>query len=51
MRQILPRLGEENNIALQQDLCQNTPVSSTLLLWWIQRNSPELRFFFAATRV
>ena len=21
-------------------------VSSTLLLWWIQRNSRELRFFF-----
>jgi hypothetical protein len=26
-------------------------VSSTLLLWWIQRNSPELRFFLFATRV
>jgi len=26
-------------------------VSSTLLLWWIQRNSPELRFFFAQTKV
>ena len=33
------------NIALQQKLWHNAPVSSTLLLWWIQRNSSELRFF------
>jgi len=36
-----------NNIAMQQNIWQNAFVSSTLLLWWIQRNSPELRFFLS----
>jgi hypothetical protein len=28
----------------------NTRVSSTLLLWWIRRNSRELRLFFGKIR-